>query len=271
MSSIARFFGQKDTDYVSSIPYGNNKEAGHFVTSDDAKIYYETYGNKDNSPVLILHGGSLGCTYEMGQFIDKLVYNYYIIAVSTRGHVKSEIGKKPFTYEQKATDVYNCVKDATNKPVIVIGFSDGAYTSYKLASMHPEIVTKIVAIGAGENIPQLRQIIPTKMKDIRKIDPKFFECMESIMPEPDKFEELWENISNLYNNITVSKDLFGSIQCPVLLISGEKDPNAPLSTIISAYYMIRNCQLAIIANAPHQCMITNFSAVWENIVPFISE
>ena len=48
----------------------------------DAKIYYEVYGS--NSPLLFLHGGGVGCTYEMGRFVDKLAGKYQVIAVSTR-------------------------------------------------------------------------------------------------------------------------------------------------------------------------------------------
>ena len=269
MSGTPRFFSQGENDYASQTPYGNNPEAAHYIQSDDAKIYYEVYGNRDANPILILHGANLGCTYEMGQFIDKLSDKYLVIAPSTRGHGKSELGHKPFTYEMKANDMYACLTAVTKKPAIIIGFSDGAYTSYKLASMYPESVKKIVAIGAGESIPQLRQIIPLKVEDLKKIDSKFIECQQQLMPEPERFEELFSMISEFYNNISISKELFGSIQCPVLLISGELDQNAPLSTVISAYYMIRHCQLAIIANAPHQCMITNFEAVWANIVPFL--
>lgn len=54
-------------------------------------------------------------------------------------------------------------------------------------------------------------------------------------------------------------------------MAGELDPNAPLATVLAAYQMFPHSQLAIIANAPHPAFITNFSAVWANIVPFIEE
>ena len=62
-----------------------------------------------------------------------------------------------------------------------------------------------------------------------------------------------------------------SIECPVLLMAGEVDPNAPLATVIAAYQMIPNSQLAIIPNAGHGCFIDNFAAVWANIVPFLND
>lgn len=193
------YFGQTPDDIVSKINYGNNQDAGHYVQSADAKIHYEIYGKGE--PVLILHGGGIGCTYEMGRFADKLSEeNFMIIAPSTRGHGKSETGSKTITYEQKANDMMAAVNKTTKKRIIILGFSDGAYTAYKIASMYPDRVKKIIAIGAG-----------------------------------------------------------------------ELDKNAPLDTVINAYKMIPNAQLAIIANSPHQCFITNFDAVWSNIIPFLKD
>ena len=85
-------------------------------------------------------------------------------------------------------------------------------------------------------------------------------------------QEHWNMLPAFYNDdMVVSKALLGSIKCPVLLIAGELDPNAPLDTNISAYKMIPNCELAIIASAAHQVFIDNFPAVWANITPFLSK
>ena len=274
MEAKARFFGQQPTDYASKTPYGNNAEAGHYVQAKDAKLYYELYGDKNNQPLLVLHGGGgFGCIYEMGQFIDKLIPNFYVIALSTRGVGKSEIGTEPVDYEQRANDAYTVIRDVTTKPVITLGFSDGAYTSYKLASMYPEAVKKIIALGAGENQIQLRKVMPIQLDEVSKLDSEFVKCLLSIMPQPERFQQHLNEIADTFYNKTLvaSKELFGSIKCPVLLMSGEKDPNAPLMTMITAYNQIPNCQLAIIANARHQCMIDNFDACWTNMVKFLED
>ena len=92
------------------------------------------------------------------------------------------------------------------------------------------------------------------------------------MPEPERLQEHWNMLPAFYNDdMVVSKALLGSIRCPVLLIAGELDPNAPLDTNISAYKMIPNCELAIIASAAHQVFIDNFPAVWANITPFLNK
>ena len=122
MSSI-RYFLQLERK-GSSTPYGNNEKAGHYVKANDAKLYYEVYG--EGKPLLVLHGGGLGSPYELGEFIDKFRKEYKVIVFITRGHGKSEMGTLPFTYEQKATDIIAVLDKVTKEPVPVFGFSDGA-------------------------------------------------------------------------------------------------------------------------------------------------
>jgi pimeloyl-ACP methyl ester carboxylesterase len=149
-----RHFMQVGPSPANETQYGNNPKAGHYVNAGDAKIYYEVYGK--GQPIVILHGGIFGSTYEMHQFIDSLSKKYQVIAVSTRGHGKSELGSQPITYEQKANDVMAVINVVTKDSVIVLGFSDGGYAGYKLASMYPARVKKMVAIGATELYPGLR-------------------------------------------------------------------------------------------------------------------
>lgn len=263
-----RYFTQQPTDYASEVPYGAHNAAGHYAQSDDARIYYEVYGQ--GKPVLVLHGGGVGCMMEMGQFIDRLSTTHQVIAVSTRGHGRSEIGHMPVTYEQRAHDALAVLRSVTDKPALVLGFSEGAYTGYKLAAMYPERVNKLIAIGAGENLDLLRKIPVNNVEAMEKIDPAFMRSQMALMPEPERLQAYWDNLAEFYNNLLLAdKKLFNRIGCPLLLISGELDPNAPLDTVIAAYRMIPDSRLAIIAGAPHQVFITHFAAVWANIEPFL--
>lgn len=252
---------------VNRIPYGANPQAGHYAQANDAKIYYEVYGS--GQPIVLLHGGGFGSTVEMAAFIDSLRPNFQVIAVSTRGHGKSEIGTTPYTYEQKANDVMAVVNAVTKEQVLVLGFSDGAYTGYKLASIYPERVKKLIAIGAGEQVPGLRKVV-LNTGEASKLDSGYWKQQLALMPEPERIQEYWTKMADFYNTMTASKALFATIHCPVLLMAGELDRNAPLPTIINAYQMIPNSQLAIIPNAGHVVFLENFAAVWACVVPFLN-
>lgn len=252
---------------VNKIPYGANAEAGQYVQTRDAKIYYEVYGK--GQPIVLLHGGLFGSTVEFSDFIDQLKQNYQVIAISTRGHGKSELGTEPLTLEQRANDAMVVINAVTKDNVMVIGFSDGGYSAYKLAAMFPERIKKMIVIGAGEIRPGLREFKFTA-KQAMEMDKPFWEQQLKLMPEPNRVEDLFTQVANCYNNVTVSKDLLSTIKCPVLVMAGDRDDGNPVERVVSAARYIPKHQISIIPNTGHGCFIENFEAVWASIVPFLN-
>ena len=133
--------------FAANIPYGLNDKAGHHINCGDAKIYYEVYGQ--GPPALLLHGGLYGYIDEYEAYIKKLSHNYTVIAMATRGHGRSEVGTKPYSYRLFADDAALLLKAVGKQPAVVIGFSDGAITAMTLAAEYPELVEKAVVVGGG--------------------------------------------------------------------------------------------------------------------------
>lgn len=263
-----RYFMQAPPLPACAIPYGANPKAGRYVKVGDARIYYEVYGKGD--PLVILHGGIVGSTYEMGQFIDSLSKRYRVIAISTRGHGKSEMGSQAPTYEVKAEDVNSIISATTKDSVTVLGFSDGAYTGYFLAAAHPEKVKKLIAIGAGEWEQGFRTFNNNRSLFF-SLDSLYFKQQLALMPEPQRYDEWLTTLNKYYNAVSIGKETLSRIQCPVLVMAGELDQNAPLKTVIAAYEMIPHAQLSIIPNAPHPVFLVNFPAVWTSMLPFLKQ
>lgn len=254
------------SNVVNKIPYGNNPQAGHYVQTKDAKIYYEVYGK--GQPIVLLHGGLFGSTVEFADFIDQLKGQYQVIAISTRGHGKSELGTEPLTLEQRANDAMTVINDITKDSVIVLGFSDGGYSAYKLGAMYPERVKKMIVIGAGEIRPGLREFNFTA-KMAMEMDKPFWEQQLKLMPEPNRVEDLFTQVANCYNKVTVSKELLSTIKCPVLVMAGDNDGGNPVERVVSAARYIPNHQISIIPNTGHGCHNENFAATWASILPFL--
>ncbi|ULQ50944.1 alpha/beta fold hydrolase [Flavihumibacter fluvii] len=263
-----RHFLQAGPSPVQAIQYGNNPAAGHYVNAGDARMYYEVYGQGE--PIVILHGGIFGSTYEMYPFIDSLSKQYQVIAVSTRGHGKSELGKEPISYAQKAKDVLAVINAVTKDPVIVLGFSDGGYAGYNLASMYPGRVKKLVAIGATELYPGLRNF-GFDVKQAMALDTAYWKQQYSLMPEPQRLQEMFTGLGNMYNQLTLGKDFFQTIQCPVLVMAGDGDQSNPPQRVVSTAQMILHSQIGIIPNCTHGVFLENFPAVWACVVPFLKQ
>ena len=261
-----RYFMQQPGVQGSATPYGNNEKAGHYVQAGDAKIYYEVYGS--GKPLFVFHGGGVGTPYEMGRLIDKLQQHYQVIAVSTRGHGRSEIGHSPLTYEQKAEDMMAVMKKVTNEPAVLLGFSDGAYTAYKVASMYPERVDRVVAIGAGTLKPGFFGG-EMKVADLANLDAAFIEQQKKIMPEPERYQEFCDNYMAFWSKMEVGEDFLKTIRCPVLLIAGDEDDHAPMVTMVEAAQYIPNASLCIVPKAWHPAFIDNFPVTWKAMEPFL--
>ena len=264
-----RYFNQTPEMMSSEIHYGDNAQAAHYAKTDDAKIYYEVYGQGD--PIVVLHGGGLGCAYEMGCFIDELKDSNQVIVISTRGHGKSEIGETPFTLKQRADDIQAVLKDAgINQAVKMIGFSDGGYSAYSFAVNYPSSVKKLVAIGAGEVLATNKFFI-FNLASWNRFDEDFCDQQGKLMPEPERWQEMLRMYEKMWNGTVISKETFSKVTCPVLVVNGEKDPNSPMATAIAAFYELPDAHLSIIPNAGHACFLENFDAVWSVVEPFIND
>jgi pimeloyl-ACP methyl ester carboxylesterase len=204
----------------------------------------------------------------MTNFIEKLKKTNQVIAISTRGHGKSGLGKNPLTLEQRATDAMAVINAVTKDSVTVIGFSDGGYAAYQLGAMFPDRVKKMVVMGAGELYPGVREFNFTA-KQAMEMDKPFIEQQLKLMPEPNRLEEMFAQVCACYNKATVSKALLSSIKCPVMVMAGDNDGGNPVERVVSAARYIPKHQISIIPNTGHGCFLENFEAAWASIAPFL--
>lgn len=261
-----RHFMQAAPSPAGAIPYGNNPRAGHYAQAGDARIYYEVYGQ--GRPFVVLHGALFGSTYELHELLDSLSRRYQVIAISTRGYGKSELGNSPITYEQKANDVLAVLKAVTRDSAIVFGFSDGGYTGFKLASLYPERVRKLIVLGASELYPGMRKF-NFDVQQATAQDPAYWRQQRALMPQPERLGELFAKTAAFYTPLTVGKALFETIRCPVLLMAGDRDEGVSVQHALNTSLLLRHCQLAIIPNASHPAFLVNFLAMWADMAPFL--
>ncbi|MBC7828350.1 MAG: alpha/beta hydrolase [Chitinophagaceae bacterium] len=254
---------------AATIPYGNNPETGKYFNAGDARLYYEVYGNGD--PILMLHGGVYGYISEFEHLIPKLAENHRVICLATRGHGKSEIGRQPYTYKQRAEDAYSLLKHLNISKASVIGFSDGAYSGYKMAALYPETVIKLVAMGAGDKKNNAStERFNYNETDLLKTAGNYFAGLRKLMPEPQRWNETLAMLNNLYNNDVISNETFEKIKCPVLVMAGDKDNYSNIDKVVSSYKQIPGAMLSIIPGCGHVIFYCNFPAVWEAMKGFVN-
>ncbi len=255
--------------FGQAVPYGYNDEAsGYFDVGNDTRLYYEVYG--EGPPLLLLHGGVFGYISEFEYLIPRLAERYQVVAVATRGHVKSDVGTEPYTYERRAADALKLVGHVELQKVTVIGFSDGGFAGYKLAAMYPDVVERLIAMGAGDDPPsETPGSNSYSAESLMAEYPDHFEKRVANMPEPDRWGESLEMLNELYNTSSVSQETFEKIRCPVLVMAGDGDEYSDPAENLSAHRYLPDSHLSIIPGCGHVILYCNFPAVWESMRVFL--
>ena len=240
-----------------NVPYGTNDQAGHYVQTPDAKIYYERYG-QGGQPVVFLHGGVYGYIDEFSEVIRQVSQHRTVIAIATRGYGRSELGTRPLSNRLFAEDAAFVIKDSfkSGEKADVMGFSEGAITSYILASSHPELVRRLVAIGGplgpyGASIQNLEQEEDLTPEILQQQSPDLVVRRKKQMTHPEQWEPLIRDLGAMYLKlIYVKQDEIRAIKAPTLIMAGEKD-HTRLEHFVEIYRLLTDGQLAIIPGCGH--------------------
>jgi pimeloyl-ACP methyl ester carboxylesterase len=243
---------------AQKIPYGANDAAGHYAQTSDAKIYYEQYGDGAR-PLVLLHGGVYGYIDEFGELIQEMSKHRTVIAIATRGYGRSEIGKQALTQRLFAEDAAVVIRQAvpSGEKVDVLGFSEGAGTSYLLAAKHPELVNRLIAIGGslgvyGERLSYLEDDFTLTPEQLEKDSPDFVSGRKKLMANPEQWNQLIRGLAVMYSApVAVRQDEIKSIAIPTLIMAGDRDDYTRLDHFIDIYHLLPKGQLAFIPGCGH--------------------
>lgn len=259
------------------IVYGSNPAAAHRLLCDDATIYYEVYGT--GKPLLLLHGGLFGYIDEFADFIPELAQHYQVIAVASRGHGRSGLGRQPLTYQLFARDALAVLAAVTKEKACVLGFSDGAITTYAMALQQPGRLERVIAIGGGAlsiaDYPSQQGADEAKSlsgEGLAKAMPDFVAGRKKLMPQPDLWNEFVDRLKTLYQSPAyLDRERLRGVQVPFLLVQGEHDPYANPETFVRLYRTFPHAQLAIVPGCGHLVLMERPQLARELIQRFLAE
>ena len=95
-----------------------------FDCPDGGSLYFRSYGNPNNQPVLCMHGLTRNANdfHQLAQFLQ---HSFYVISVDQRGRARSSYLKDPMAYspETYLTDMTNLIEHLGLKKVYLVGTS----------------------------------------------------------------------------------------------------------------------------------------------------
>ncbi len=207
------FFEITGKGFAETISYGDNPAAGKFAQVNGISLYYETYGS--GAPLLLLHGNRspINSFYKQIPALSKV---FKVIAVDTRGQGKSTEDGKSYTYDLFAEDMNAFLNYLHLDSVNILGWSDGGNTGLIMAMKYPEKVKRLVAMGADVFI------------DNTVVDKWVFNEVKKQLKEFEKDTSYnsrnnWRLANLLITEPQHTFEELKAIQCPVLVMAGEKD------------------------------------------------
>ena len=224
------------------------------VNLADAKINYETYGDSNNPPLVMLHGNGEDISFFAPQ-ISCFKPDFYIIAIDTRGHGKS-IGI-PRDFDQMANDTLAVMRSLNIARAHFLGFSDGAIQALHLAMKAPESIRSLILLGANITPDGLRTSVRIYLWYVYLLL-----CIKTLF-SPTKWmltKIIW---SLMIFHPHIEASILKNIIVPTLVVVGDNDMVKRSHTELIAS-SISQSEMVIIPDADH-FLSSNKPEVFNNI------
>lgn len=203
-------------------------QAGRYLPTGDANIYFETAGNPAGHPLVLLHGG-LGSLADFNAILPRLPDNMHCIGIDLRGHGKSTHGSSNLSYAHYQADVKAVLDHLHIRTCSLLGLSDGGIVGYRIAAKHPEMIERLITVGAQwrltEADPAYSILGGLTSQMWTEMFPDSAGYYESINPQPD-FDGLVQAAVGAWTDLTASGypgESVSAIRRPLLIIRGDGD------------------------------------------------
>jgi pimeloyl-ACP methyl ester carboxylesterase len=209
-----------------------------------------TVSGSHEKTVLLLHGGLSESDSMLGSIGGPLEEHYRVAAFDRRGHGRTADTPEPFHYDSMADETV-AVLEHLGGQAHLVGFSDGGVTALLVALRRPDLVDRMVLIGADFHHSGLRELAPPQGDD----DP-LYSGIAAIYAErsPDGADHFDEFIAKSFTMFQAEPTLttadLAGIEAPALVLVGDDDL-IELPHTVELYESIPEAQLAVVPAASH--------------------
>lgn len=119
---------------------------GEYVPIGELKTWYDQDGKGE--PLVLLHGGL--CTNETwAPQIPEFVEHFRVLAPERQGHGHTPDLEGPLSYDRMTAHTIGFLETVVSEPAYLVGWSDGGIIGLMIAISRPDLVRKLVVIGAN--------------------------------------------------------------------------------------------------------------------------
>lgn len=186
-----------------------------------------------------------------------------------RGHGRSADGPGPFDYDEMAEQAI-LVLEYLGGPMHLVGHSDGGVIALKAAMRRPDLVQRVVAVGANLHHDALVGVEPIPTQG-----PGFDEwCARyaSVSPDDPAHARVIIEKSNelVFTQPTMSPADLSALNSPVLIVSGDDDVVA-LEHSVAMFHALPAGEFFVVPGASHGLLKERPGLVGGVIRDFLTE
>jgi pimeloyl-ACP methyl ester carboxylesterase len=243
---------------------------GRYIDVNGLNTYYEVSGKGE--PLLLMHGGF--CTVEtFARQTPDLAARYQVIVPERRGHGRTPDVAGPITYEDMADDTVGLMQALGVSSAHLVGYSDGGNTALIVALKRPDLIRKMVCLGANFHYNGMAPVAVEVMAHATPDNfyPWLTNKYKEVSPDgPDHLPVVFDKIMRMWREepALTLHDL-GQIQAPTLVLVGDRDWVAMEHTV-QMYESIPNAQLCVVPGATHGAPFEKAALVNQIVLDFLA-
>ena len=239
--------------------------------------------------VVLIHAVGYDLTYWDRQ-IEALREEYNVVAFDLPGHGASPGAPENGSFDHAATIVAELIEETSPRPVHLVGISFGGMIAQCTTLARPDLVRSLTLIGTASHFPEevqkgmraraqtvraggMAAVVQSSLErwftsETRMQRPDIIDRVTKTLlaDDPATHAAIWDVIATLDIHGRLSE-----IQCPTLILVGERDPSTPPSIARELSEAIRGAKVTVIPDASHIVTAEKPTAVNDALKAFLKQ
>lgn len=238
----------------------DSEECGYAKGVGEIRIHYQIAGQ--GNPLMLFHGNGQNSQVFQRQIKDLSKY-FRVIAVDSRGHGHSQMGREPLSFSLFARDAVRVLDHLSIKDTAVLGYSDGGNVALEMALLYPDRVNALILISANLNPKGL--ILPVRFWYTACYG--FWTVLKKVGCKVHRKQQLSGLVAR---HPELTADMLSALPVPVLVMAGQFDiiRSSHTREITAA---IPKGRLCILPKEQHRVLFQNWEECDRIILDFLKK
>jgi pimeloyl-ACP methyl ester carboxylesterase len=219
------------------------------------QLYYEEAGS--GPPLVLLHRFS-GSGQLWKKLVAPLSERYRVIVPDMRGHGRSDGAPVTIRHHQFARDHVALLDHLGIERAHFVGHSSGGMSLLFLGTQNIERVDSLVLVNATYVYDGWAKSEMRRVSDEMTSDPQAIEAAQRLHARWHG-DDYWQVLRDVFrgfgsesaHELDFRLDDLRAIDCPVLVLHGDRDPFFPVAVPVAMYSAFPRAELAILPNVGH--------------------